>query len=218
MNWVQGGEVGAALSCHPELDGVAFTGSWATGRRILEANLDQPGKLIALEMGGRNAAVVLEDAHLEQAVHEIVIGSCLTAGQRCTATSRVLVHKTLADRFISLLLGALRVQLATPCWSYVDGPLATQGALVRYEKAIQGLEAAGINRFTHRADSGGAFVYPSVHSSAGAPLSAWKAYVAEELFGPNIALEIVDGDEDAKDCPGARMDSLSRFYEEPYSV
>lgn len=201
VNWVQGGgSVGAALSAHPGLDGIAFTGSWATGRKILEANLDQPGKLIALEMGGRNAAVVLEDAHLEQTVHEIVIGACLTAGQRCTATSRVLVHSEIADRFIALLVDALkRVEPGDPTdGDTLMGPLATEGAFLRYQSAMESLRSNGVQALlAHRNGSGGGFVYPSVHVDKDIHPDVWRAYVREELFGPNIALEVIDGDEDA---------------------
>ncbi|MFM8784476.1 MAG: aldehyde dehydrogenase family protein, partial [Phycisphaerales bacterium] len=66
---VQGrGDVAASLVAHPEVDGVLFTGSWPVGRRILEANLDRPGRMVALEMGGSNPAIVLDDADLRQAL------------------------------------------------------------------------------------------------------------------------------------------------------
>src|SRR6185369_1702778 len=91
------GEVGAALVEQRALRGLCFTGSWAVGRKILEAALDRPELLIALEMGGKNTCVVLDDAALRQAVHEVAIGGYLSAGQRCTGTERVLVHRQLAD-------------------------------------------------------------------------------------------------------------------------
>ena len=79
LNVVQGrGAAGAALAAHPDVRGLAFTGSWPVGRRILEASLDRPEMLLALEMGGKNTAVVCEDAALRQAVHEIVVGGYLT--------------------------------------------------------------------------------------------------------------------------------------------
>ena len=78
--------VGARLAAHPALDGVLFTGSYAAGRRILEATLDQPWKLVALEMGGKNGVLVCADADLDAAAHAIAFGACVTSGQRCSAT------------------------------------------------------------------------------------------------------------------------------------
>ncbi len=71
-------EVGGVLVRHEDVHAIAFTGSWGGGRRIAEACLDQPRKLLALEMGGKNVAVVLDDAHLGQTVHELVLGATLT--------------------------------------------------------------------------------------------------------------------------------------------
>ena len=193
VNMVQGGgKVGAALSSHPGLNALCFTGSWATGRRILEANLDQPGKLLALEMGGRNAAVVLEDADVSQALHEVVIGACLTAGQRCTATSRVLVHRDLYDTFSNLLNGVF--QDLVPGDPFADetllGPMATEAAFKRYLARLEEIESWGIKALVpNRVLDGGAYVTPSIHVRPDGGGDFWDAYIGEELFGPNVALE-----------------------------
>lgn len=110
VNMVQGGgDVGKVLVAHPGLDGVLFTGSWKTGRAITEANLDQPHKILALEMGGKNVAVVCDDADLSQALAAVIQGAFLTAGQRCTATSRLLVFARVAERFLDALVAAARI-------------------------------------------------------------------------------------------------------------
>jgi len=107
INLVQGGaDIAASLVKHPDIDGILFTGSWPVGRKILEANLDYPGRLIALELGGNNAAVVLADADLRQAAIEIVRSAFNTTGQRCTCTRRVIVHQSIAPRFITALCKA----------------------------------------------------------------------------------------------------------------
>ena len=81
FNLVQGGAAaGAALVAQPAVRGLCFTGSYRVGRRILEAALDRPEVLLALEMGGKNTAVVLDDADLHQAAHEIALGGYLTTG------------------------------------------------------------------------------------------------------------------------------------------
>ncbi len=92
--------VASALVNHDGLDGILFTGSWPVGRRILEANLDRPGRMIALEMGGNNPAVIMADCNLRQAVMECVRAAFATTGQRCTCTRRIIVADSIADRFI----------------------------------------------------------------------------------------------------------------------
>src|SRR5207237_8275533 len=87
LNVVVGaGEVGAAMVADAHVRGLCFTGSWTVGRRIVEAALDRPELLVALEMGGKNACVVLDDCSLRQAVHEVVVGGYLSAGKPCTGT------------------------------------------------------------------------------------------------------------------------------------
>ncbi len=104
VNVVQGGaEVAQKLTTHEGIDGILFTGSWAVGRRILEANLDHPGRIVALEMGGNNPAVVMPGCHLRQAVVECARSAFVTTGQRCTCTRRIIVHRDIADRFIAAL-------------------------------------------------------------------------------------------------------------------
>lgn len=109
MNLVHGAAPAAArLVAHEGLDGVLFTGSWPVGRRILEANLDRPGRMIALEMGGNNAAVVMPDADLRQGVIECVRSAFVTSGQRCTCTRRIIVHRAVSERFLAAFEKAAR--------------------------------------------------------------------------------------------------------------
>ncbi|MEM1329980.1 MAG: aldehyde dehydrogenase family protein [Planctomycetota bacterium] len=102
VNLVHGAaDVAVKLVTHDELDGILFTGSWPVGRRILESNLDRPGRIVALEMGGNNPAVVMPDADLRQAAVEVARGAFVTTGQRCTCTRRLIVHESIADGFIA---------------------------------------------------------------------------------------------------------------------
>ncbi len=102
VNLVQGGpETAVKLTTHAGIDGILFTGSWAVGRRILENNLDHPGRIVALEMGGNNPAVVMPDAHPRQAAIEVARAAFITTGQRCTCTRRLIVHESIADRFVA---------------------------------------------------------------------------------------------------------------------
>ncbi len=109
VNLVQGGpQTAVKLTTHTDIDGILFTGSWPVGRKILEANLDNPGRMVALELGGNNPTVVMPDAHLEQAAIEVVRASFVTTGQRCTCTRRLIVHEDIAERFTSAIVKAAK--------------------------------------------------------------------------------------------------------------
>ena len=87
-----GSEVGTALIEHPDVKVISFTGSTETGRKVAELG-GRHLKKVSLEMGGKNAVIVMDDADLSLAVEGIIWSAFGTAGQRCTACSRVIVHK-----------------------------------------------------------------------------------------------------------------------------
>jgi len=101
LNLVHGGgdDVGEYLATHPWIDGVSFTGSTAVGERL--AKLCSP-KEISCEMGGKNAIIVMDDADLDLALEGALWGGFGTTGQRCTAASRVVVHKNVYDTFLNM--------------------------------------------------------------------------------------------------------------------
>ena len=106
---------GSALAAHPDVDGVLFTGSWTVGRALEQALLDQPGKLLALEMGGKNAIVVLDDADLDLAVAESALSICASTGQRCSSASRLFVARGVIEAFSEKLVRVLRgVKIGAP--------------------------------------------------------------------------------------------------------
>src|SRR5512136_1066616 len=94
-----GGEAGEYLVSHPGVDAVSFTGSFDTGKR-LEAICGAIHRPIATEMGGKNAIIVMDDANLDLAVEGAVWGGFGTTGQRCTAASRIVVHRKVYRKFI----------------------------------------------------------------------------------------------------------------------
>jgi len=132
FNLVQGaGDIAAKLVSHDGIDGILFTGSWPVGRKILEANLDRPGRIVALEMGGNNPAVVMNDANFKQAVVECVRASFSTTGQRCTCTRRIIVQSGIADRFITAFAKTASTLVVAPGRSESPvfmGPLVTEDA------------------------------------------------------------------------------------------
>ena len=144
VNLVQGGaDVAAALSSHDGIDGILFTGSWPVGRRIMEANLDRPGRILALEMGGNNAAVIMPDADLKQALIECVRSAYVTTGQRCTCTRRVIVHESIASKFIpafckaasNLIVGDPRASHPVFMGPIINGP--SRDAVFAFQKSLQ---------------------------------------------------------------------------------
>ncbi len=147
LNLVQGGaDVATRLVTHPDLDGILFTGSWPVGRKIMEANLDRPGRILALEMGGNNAAIILPDADLRQAVVECVRCAYMSTGQRCTATRRVIIHESVASKVIPAIAKAASALLvgdpAAPHPVFM-GPLISESARQAVLNAQHALARAG---------------------------------------------------------------------------
>jgi len=107
----QGSVVGRALIEHPEVPVISFTGSTETGA-IIGATCGRMHKRLSLEMGGKNAMIVMDDADLDLALDGVVWGAFGTTGQRCTATSRLILHEKIHDRFLKMLgdrAGTLRL-------------------------------------------------------------------------------------------------------------
>ncbi|MBZ0115980.1 MAG: aldehyde dehydrogenase family protein, partial [Sandaracinaceae bacterium] len=197
LNVVQG-RVGPALVTDPRVGALAFTGSWATGRRIVEALLDRPDVLVALEMGGKNCCVVLEDADVRQAAHEIVMGGYLTTGQRCTCTDRVLVHRSKIGALQDALIGVLRsLRFGDPEDPRAfAGPLATLDAKAKFVAAIGRARAAGADVLFAGDDGPAAFAGATLHRLKDG-VHEVAGYTDEEIFGPDLCLEAIDGDDEA---------------------
>lgn len=209
VNMVQGGrEISQSLCQHNQLDGVLFTGSYQTGRILQEMLLDQPHKILALELGGKNFAVVMPDAHLEQAALEIIQGAFLTTGQRCTATSRVLIHEDIFAPLSKAIVKLAKHIKPDPINNQgFFGPLATKNALDKFLLGLKNAKEEGAQVLLESETlEGGAFVTPSVYSvDKNHPV---KAYLGQELFGPNLALENF-----------STLDrAISRVNESPYGL
>jgi succinylglutamic semialdehyde dehydrogenase len=219
VNLVQGAaDVASRLVTHEDVDGVAFTGSWPVGRKILEANLDTPGRIIALELGGNNPAIVMDDAHLKQAVLECARAAFATAGQRCTCTRRIIIHRAVADRFIEAFLQTARsIRVGDPRSSdpVFCGPViraeAQQGALRFADRlADSGAETLLTPRTgaseDAEADPEGHYLTPGVFRVDHFTKSddpAKDAGCDVEVFGPLVRLCVVDSLEEAIDQANA---------------
>lgn len=206
FNLVQGGaDVASALSSHADIDGVLFTGSWPVGRRIMEANLNHPGRILALEMGGNNAAVILPDADLTQAVIECVRSAFITTGQRCTCTRRVIVHKAIAGKVIpAICKAASSLIVADPKATHPAfmGPIisaAARDAVLNSQRAMHRSGGEVLVQST-ALDRPGHYLTPSVvrvdRFTADTSLDQ-HAGADVEVFGPLLRISIVDSLDDA---------------------
>ena len=184
-----GGHTGKWLAQHPGVDGVLFTGSWAAGRALAEAVLDQPGKLLALEMGGKNAMIVLADADPELAVAEAALSICATTGQRCSSLSRIFVEEALLDAFAERLAKALAcVRVGAPLDPRVFmGPLVSRAAFEKVTR-YRALAAAAGGRRIEAAESalGPPWIAPGLARFADARQD--HRYHRDEIFGPEAGL------------------------------
>ncbi len=128
----RGSEVGQAILEHRDVTAVTFTGSVATGRKVAAACIaGMPMKKVQLEMGGKNPLVVLDDADLKVAVECAVNGAFFSTGQRCTASSRLVVQDGIHDRFVAALVDRLKglvVDDALKAGTHI-GPVVDQGQL-----------------------------------------------------------------------------------------
>lgn len=198
VNLVQGGApVASALVSHDDVDGVLFTGSWNVGRAILEANLDNPGKIVALELGGNNPALVMDDCDLRQAVLECARASFITTGQRCTCTRRIIVHEAIADRFIAALVEIARsVKVGDPMDENTTiGPLingqARDAVLAFQERASVTNGRPLLECRAEDPGEGGSYITPGVmevDSFTKEGDATTDAGCDEEIFGPLVRL------------------------------
>jgi succinylglutamate-semialdehyde dehydrogenase len=191
FNLVQGGgDVGQALATHEDVRGILFTGSYGVGRALQAATLDQPQKILALEMGGKNATIVFSDCNEKLALYEIAFSAFVTTGQRCTATSRLIIvddGKGFFDRFSQAFTEVARTLVVGDPFAAGTfmGPLVSQRALDKYQSATQALAKAGKELLAPRRFDG-----PGYFASAQVVLAPDDApeVFREEIFGPSVAL------------------------------
>ena len=195
-----GNEAGAALVSHPDIAKVAFTGSESGGQRINEAAARHL-KHVALELGGKSPNIVFEDADFEAAVVGAIAGIFAASGQTCIAGSRLLVHRSIHDRFVERLVAiAGEARIGDPMLAATDvGPVATQP---QFEKVLQYIDIAkseGANcvlggaQYTGPGAGGGRFVSPTIFTRVNNQMRIAR----EEVFGPVLAVIPFDSEEEA---------------------
>ena len=185
----QGARVGETLTSHPDVAALSFTGSVKTGR-LLSGQANVSGKKIQLEMGGKNAAVILADANLDQAVTLTIQGAFKSAGEKCTATSRAIVDASIYDEFKRRIVEKTQSLILGPgddSDAYL-GPVISEAAQQNIVSAVAEAQSAGIEVLCGGKVpdnlKAGFYVLPTILDNV-APDSK---IAQEEVFGPVLAL------------------------------
>ena len=195
-----GEEAGSVIVEHPEIPLISFTGSTETGRLVGET-CGRMHKRLSLEMGGKNAQIVMDDADLDLAVEGALWGAFGTTGQRCTATSRLILQKGIHDRFLGMLLDKTKaLKLGDGRKEGTDvGPLINEASLAKVERYIDiGQEdgadlLCGGRRGDGKGLGDGNFFEPTIF----ARVEAGMRLEQEEIFGPVLSVIRVSSTEEA---------------------
>jgi aldehyde dehydrogenase (NAD+) len=214
LNVVYGeGDVGSQLVDHPGVGAISFTGSVPTGRLVAAAAAASGPRLVSVELGGKNAMVVLPDADMDLVVDGAIFGAFGTAGQRCTSTSRLVVHREVAGALVDRIAErAAKLTLGDPLDAGTDvGPLISAAAGARVEAMVDRAVAEGASlvlggrRITVAGCDGGTFFPPTIVTG----VAANHALAQQEVFGPVLAVMEVDSVEEALDVVNGTEYGLS---------
>ncbi|PLS02509.1 alpha-ketoglutaric semialdehyde dehydrogenase GucD [Neobacillus cucumis] len=195
-----GSEVGTAIVNHSDVNGITFTGSNGTGKKIGQAALARGAKY-QLEMGGKNPVIIAADADLDLAVEGTISGGLRSTGQKCTATSRVFVQSEIYDTFKEKLIEQVKEIIIGngmdgKTWM---GPCASENQLNTVLSYIDKGKAEGASlifggeRYTENGSENGFFVQPTIFED----VTNRMVIAQEEIFGPVLALIKVDTIEEA---------------------
>ncbi|MFT4015116.1 MAG: aldehyde dehydrogenase, partial [Paracoccus sp. (in: a-proteobacteria)] len=198
VNVLTGGpEAGKALTTHPLVAHIAFTGGPETARHIVRASAENLSRT-SLELGGKSPFIVFDDANLDSAANAQVAGIFAATGQSCVAGSRLLVQNGIKDEMLARLKAkAQAVRIGTPRSMETEvGPLCTQRQRARIEDIVAASVAAGAGLVTGgRTPRGEGFYYPPTILDCSAAPDA--PCVTQELFGPVLSVIGFDTEEDA---------------------
>jgi aldehyde dehydrogenase (NAD+) len=202
VNLVHGaGKTGEALVKNPDVNVVCFTGSYDVGRHIQQVSAEMHDRVVAAEMGGKNAVIVCDDARFDLAVTAGILSAFKTTGQRCVSASRILVHESLIDRYAASFVDtAKRLRFGDPL-----DPKNFAGPVIHRESVekILGYNAlAKQEGATVLLDGGefanaglkGCYLSPFVYRTEHRP---GMRVIREEVFGPHVALIPFRSDEEA---------------------
>ena len=206
-----GEQAGAALVAHPDVPRLSFTGESGTGQIIMRTAA-QHLKEVSMELGGKSPCVVFADADFDRAVDAAVFGVFSLNGERCTASSRVLVQREVYDAFVSALgrrADAVRVGLPSD-------PATEVGALIHPEHYARVLEYVAVGKREARLVAGGGrpehlptgnFLAPTVFADVPADARVFQ----EEIFGPVVCVTPFDTEEEAVALANATRYGLAGY-------
>jgi aldehyde dehydrogenase (NAD+) len=192
-----GHTAGAAITAHPDVDKVAFTGSTEVGRAIVAASGESNLKKITLELGGKSPVVIFDDANLDLATAVASFGTFIHSGQACVCGSRIFAQRGVYEQVVeriaamgnTLKLGGPQEEGA------MIGPLISQKQLTRVLGYIDQGRSDGVEIITggHRLDRTGYFVHPTVLTN----VSPTSRLFQEEIFGPVVTILPFDDEDEA---------------------
>jgi betaine-aldehyde dehydrogenase len=195
-----GDPVGKAISLHPDVDMLSFTGSTTVGRQIAMA---AAARIIpvSLELGGKGANIVFEDADINQALDGALFGGMLNQGQECCAGSRLLVHESIADGFLEQLVGrAAKIRVGDPLDDATDiGPMIHAQQRRRVMSFIEGAQGAGARTLIGGRPLAGAtydkghFIGMSILDKVSPQMDIFR----REVFGPVLTVTRFRTDDEA---------------------
>ncbi|WP_318208850.1 MULTISPECIES: aldehyde dehydrogenase family protein [unclassified Streptomyces] len=181
------GETGAALVAHPDVNKVAFTGSTAVGKAIARS-VAGTDKKVTLELGGKGANIVFDDAPIDQAVEGIVNGIFFNQGQVCCAGSRLLVQESIQDELLDSLKRRLStLRLGDPLDKNTDiGAINSSEQLARITSLVEQGEAEGAERWTAACDipEAGYWFAPTLFTN----VTQAHTVARDEIFGPVLSV------------------------------
>ncbi|MDP6870213.1 MAG: aldehyde dehydrogenase [Candidatus Poseidoniaceae archaeon] len=181
-----GSEVGQEIVSHPDIKAISFTGGTSTGR-IVAATAAPLFKKLSLELGGKNASIILDDADLDITVPGVLRASFLNSGQICLCGSRILVHSSIAEEFLTRYLSELK--------DFEIGPVISEEhrnkilSYIQLAKDEGGAIIAGGNI----PDKAGSWIEPTVIGG----ISHNSRTATEEIFGPVVTIHTFDTDDEA---------------------
>lgn len=193
----EGGVVGEALLRAEAVRGISFTGSTGVGARVAAIAAERNVRY-QTEMGGKNVVIVAEDADLAAAARLTAAGAMRYAGQKCTATSRAIVMRSVEERFLEHLRAEIDALLLGPVddISAAVGPLINEGSLERVRRAIEGASGELVRGGGSPTDprlAGGYYIEPAVIRG----VDPDSAVARDEIFGPVLATFVADDMEEA---------------------
>lgn len=221
FNMIQGDkEITRRLAQHSGVDVVLFTGPYELGEQIKRDSVDPVDKTLVMETGGKNAAIVWDSADLESSIKSVLFGAMITCGQRSTGTSRVILHRSIAQEFLEgLHERAKKIVIGNP---FAEDKIPFMGALIsavsveRYLKfqgiaAREGFESIMRGKSFDGTGTNGFYVTPSIYLAKDNSAEKLRKSVFNqtEIFGPCLTAFIVDTIEEAVALASAGNYTLS---------